>query len=129
MLKEMMQKLQEASIKAIRASESPESLEAMRVKYLGKKGELTAILRQMGQLSAEERPAMGQMANRLREEIEQAIVDMAKSYNMEPDQIRQFVNVDVVRTDLARRKAAQVIRDNAVKKAPAAPAAEEKPAE
>ena len=73
MLKEMMQKLQEASIKAILASESPESLEAMRVKYLGKKGELTAILRQMGQLSAEERPAMGQMANRLREEIEQAI--------------------------------------------------------
>ena len=53
------------------------------------------------------------------EEVEEAIADMAKNYSMEPDQIRQFVNVDVVRTDLARRKAAQVIRDNAVKKAPA----------
>ena len=63
------------------------------------------------------------------EELEEAIADMAKNYNMEPDQIRQFVNVDVVRTDLARRKAAQVIRDNAVKKAPAAPAEEEKAAE
>ena len=41
----------------------------------------------------------------------------------------EFVNVDVVRTDLARRKAAQVIRDNAVKKAPEAPAEEEKSAE
>ena len=63
------------------------------------------------------------------EELEEAIADMAKNYNMEPDQIRQFVNVDVVRTDLARRKAAQVIRDNAVKKAPEAPAEEEKSAE
>ena len=63
------------------------------------------------------------------EEVEEAIADMAKNYNMEPDQIRQFVNVDVVRTDLARRKAAQVIRENAVKKAPAAPAEEEKSAE
>ena len=63
------------------------------------------------------------------EEVEEAIADMAKNYNMEPDQIRQFVNVDVVRTDLARRKAAQVIRDNAVKKAPEAPAEEEKSAE
>ena len=45
----------------------------MRVRYLGKKGELTAILRQMGSLSAEERPAMGQLANQLRSEIEEAI--------------------------------------------------------
>ena len=78
MLREMMMKLQEASIKAILASESPEALEAMRVKYLGKKGELTLILRQMGQLSAEERPAMGQLANRLRTEIEEAIEERRK---------------------------------------------------
>ena len=48
-------------------------LETLRVKYLGKKGELTAILRQMGQLSAQERPAMGQLANQLRSDIENAI--------------------------------------------------------
>ena len=72
-MKELMQSLREASIQAIKASDNPEVLESLRVKYLGKKGELTAILRQMGKLSAEERPAMGQLANQLRSEIEDAI--------------------------------------------------------
>ena len=72
-MKEMMEKLREASIKAILESEDVDSLEALRVKYLGKKGELTGILRQMGGLSADERPVMGQLANRLREDIEAAI--------------------------------------------------------
>ncbi len=72
-MKELMQKLREASIKAISESDTPESVEALRVKYLGKKGELTGILRQMGKLSPEERPAMGQLANQLRAEIEEAI--------------------------------------------------------
>ncbi len=72
-MKELMQSLREASIKAISESDSPESIEALRVKYLGKKGELTAILRQMGKLTPEERPVMGQLANQLRSEIEEAI--------------------------------------------------------
>ena len=69
----MMEKLREASIRAILESEDVDSLEALRVKYLGKKGELTGILRQMGGLSAEERPVMGQLANKLRGDIEAAI--------------------------------------------------------
>ena len=72
-MKEMMEKLREASIRAILESEDVDSLEALRVKYLGKKGELTGILRQMGRLSAEECPVMGQLANRLRADIEVAI--------------------------------------------------------
>ena len=72
-MKELMQKLRESSVKEILDCDSAERLEAMRVRYLGKKGELTAILRQMGSLSAEERPAMGQLANQLRSEIEEAI--------------------------------------------------------
>ena len=72
-MKELMQSLREASLKAISESDSPESVEALRVRYLGKKGELTAILRQMGKLSPEERPIMGQLANQLRSEIEEAI--------------------------------------------------------
>ena len=72
-MKEAMQRLREASIQAILASDNPETLESLRVKYLGKKGELTAILRQMGKLSAEERPAMGQLANQLRSDIEENI--------------------------------------------------------
>ena len=72
-MKELMQKLRESSVKEILDCDSAERLEAMRVRYLGKKGELTAILRQMGSLSAEARPAMGQLANQLRSEIEEAI--------------------------------------------------------
>ena len=72
-MKELMQKLREASIQAVLAANDVEDLEQLRVKYLGKKGELTGILRQMGKLSAEERPAMGQLANQLRGDIEAAI--------------------------------------------------------
>ena len=72
-MKELMQKLRESSIKEILDCDNAERLEAMRVRYLGKKGELTAVLRQMGSLSAEERPAMGQLANQLRADIEAAI--------------------------------------------------------
>ena len=58
-MKEMLQKLREASVDAILQADDITALENLRVKYLGKKGELTAILKQMGRLSAEERPAMG----------------------------------------------------------------------
>ena len=77
-MKEMLQNLREASIRAILDCEDAELLESLRVKYLGKKGELTSILRQMGKLSPEERPAMGQLANKLREDIEEAIEDRNK---------------------------------------------------
>lgn len=50
-----------------------EELENLRIKYLGKKGELTLVLREMGKLSAEERPIMGQLANEVRSEIEGAL--------------------------------------------------------
>ncbi len=72
-MKELMQQLRESAVKAILECDGADSLEALRVKYLGKKGKLTAILRQMGSLSAEERPAMGQLANQLRSDIENAI--------------------------------------------------------
>ena len=72
-MKELMQTLREAAIRSIRETADMEGLEAQRVRYLGKKGELTGILRQMGKLSAEERPAMGQLANQLRGDIEAAI--------------------------------------------------------
>ena len=72
-MKELMKELRENAIKAVNEAGSVELLEAERVKYLGKKGEFTAILRQMGKLSAEERPVMGQLANKIRGEIETAI--------------------------------------------------------
>ena len=55
-----------------------DSLEALRVRYLGKKGELTALLKQMGRLSAEERPVMGQLANEVREALTEALARQQK---------------------------------------------------
>ena len=72
-MKALMQELKDNALKAILDADSLENLEALRIKYLGKKGELTAILKQMGRLSAEERPAMGQLANQLRAELESSI--------------------------------------------------------
>ena len=72
----MREKLEQILVKAldeISAADTKDSLEAARVKDLGKKGELTAILRGMGQLSAEERPIIGQAANEVRAKIEEAI--------------------------------------------------------
>ena len=51
-MKEMLEKLRAESAAAIAGAADAEALEALRVKYLGKKGELTAILKQMGKLSA-----------------------------------------------------------------------------
>lgn len=72
-MKALMQELRENAVKSITGADSIEALETLRVKYLGKKGELTAILKQMGKLSADERPIMGQLANQLRAELEKNI--------------------------------------------------------
>mgnify|MGYP004446004523 CR=1 FL=1 len=53
-MKALMQELRDNALTAVGAADSMEALEALRVKYLGKKGEMTAILKQMGKLSAEE---------------------------------------------------------------------------
>ncbi len=72
-MKEQLKLLRESSLDAIAAAETGDELEALRIKYLGKKGELTAILKQMGKLSAEERPVMGQLANEVRNTLEASL--------------------------------------------------------
>ena len=71
----MKEKLKQISEEALRAIEeaTDASLEQIKIQYLGKKGELTAVLRGMGSLSPEERPKIGQLANEIREKIESAI--------------------------------------------------------
>ena len=77
-MKEMLKELREKSLGAIAAAETAEELDALRVQYLGKKGELTAILKQMGKLSAEERPVMGQLANEVRAAVEETLEERKK---------------------------------------------------
>ena len=72
-MKEQLSSLKERSLSEIKQSSTMEELDSLRVKYSGKKGELTAILKGMGKLSAEERPEMGKIANEVREAIENEI--------------------------------------------------------
>ncbi len=72
-MKEQLQSIKETALAAIASCSDLKELDALRVKFLGKKGELTAILKQMGGLSAEERPVIGQLANDVRAAIEDAI--------------------------------------------------------
>ena len=72
-MKEQLAKIRSEALAAFGQAQSAAELDSLRVQYLGKKGELTAVLKMMGKLSAEERPAMGQLANEVRSALEAAI--------------------------------------------------------
>ena len=69
-MKEQLENIKRQAMEALEAASSPAVLGELRVKLLGKKGELTNVLKQMGKLTAQERPVMGQLANSVRAEIE-----------------------------------------------------------
>lgn len=72
-MKEQLRNIEERAKAELQKISDTKVLDEFRVKYLGKKGEITAILKQMGKLSAEERPVMGQLANKVRADIETAL--------------------------------------------------------
>ena len=72
-MKQQLEKIRQEALAALDAAADAQELESLRVKYLGKKGELTAVLKMMGKLSPEERPVMGQVANAVRAEIEEKL--------------------------------------------------------
>lgn len=67
---ETLLQLKQTALESIERAENTTGLNELRVQYLGKKGELTLLLRQMGKLSAEDRPKFGQVANEVRNLIE-----------------------------------------------------------
>ena len=69
-MREQLEQIKQNALAALEAADSIAALEELRIKLLGKKGELTAVLKQMGKLSPEERPIMGQLANSVRADIE-----------------------------------------------------------
>ena len=72
-MKEQLAQIKQQAMEALQQAQTPAQLEELRVRFLGKKGELTAVLKQMGKLSPEERPVMGQLANAVRAEIEEML--------------------------------------------------------
>lgn len=76
-MKETLEKIKLQSVKELESVQSQQQLEELRIKYLGKKGELTQVLRGMGALTPEERPVVGQLANEIRDYINEKIEDTA----------------------------------------------------
>ena len=72
-MREKLLKIKEIALNSVKDMDNLNELEDLRIKFLGKKGELTSVLREMGKLAAEERPIIGQIANEVRDEIEDVI--------------------------------------------------------
>lgn len=77
-MKEQLAKIRSEALAAFEGAKTSAELDALRIQYLGKKGELTAVLKQMGKLSAEKRPAMGQLANEVRSALEAALEETGR---------------------------------------------------
>ena len=77
-MEQELQRIKEVALTAIRAATDQQALQDVRVKYLGKKGEVTALLKGLGKLLPEERPKMGALVNAVRETLE-AELDEIKS--------------------------------------------------
>lgn len=87
----MQNKLEQIKINALEAlknANSKNNLEEIRIKFLGKKGELTTILRGMGSLSKEERPLIGKLANEVRQDLEKLISSATNTINEKEKRIK-----------------------------------------
>ena len=87
-MKEKLKTIKAAAQNALAAADSENIIEELRVKYLGKKGELTAILKQMGSLSPEERPAMGQLVNEAKQELETLIAEKKEALKAKATELK-----------------------------------------
>ncbi len=90
-MKQQLENIRIAAEEALKSASSLQDLDNVRVQYLGKKGELTAVLKQMGGLSAEERPVIGQIANEVREQIT-AEIEARKAEIQAEEQEKQLQN-------------------------------------
>ena len=102
-MKEKLEALKEQALSSINEAENSAALEEIRIKYLGKKGELTAILKMMGSLSAEERPVVGQIANEVRGAIDSALTE--KSAVLEKTAQDKKLNDEAIDVTMPSKKA------------------------
>ena len=104
-MKEQLQAIGAKAEQALQEVTNLTQLDELRIAYLGKKGELTAILKQMGKLSPEERPIVGQLANQIRSDIE-AKIDLRLAQLKKEEEIKQFAAeaVDVTLPGVTTKK-------------------------
>ena len=101
-MKERLQELAEAARKRIEESDGPDKLNEVKVAYLGKKGELTAILKSMKDVAPEDRPKVGQMVNETRAAIEQKLEETKKK--MEALELEHKLKKEVIDVTLPAKK-------------------------
>ncbi len=82
-MKNKLNEIQEAALRQIEEAKESEALQEIKVKYLGKKGELTTILKSMGSLSKEERPVMGKLVNDVKKVVEEKLEEAIKKIKEE----------------------------------------------
>ena len=102
-MKERLESIKQEAIKQIQASDVPEKLNDVRVKFLGKKGELTAVLKGMKDVAPEERPKVGQLVNEKRSKIE-ALLDESKQ-KLEEAAREEKMKQEVIDVTLPAKKA------------------------
>ena len=95
-MKEKIEQIKKSSIEEIKKSETQKELAETKVKYLGKKGKLTLVLREMGKLTPEERPIMGKLVNEVRDILEEEFNKKEKELKSKELQKRlETENIDV----------------------------------
>lgn len=97
-MKKVLENLQKEALKALIKIDNPEALKALEVEYLGRKGKLTNILKGLKDLSAEEKPVMGKIANDIKVELEEAFEGRRKDLenaDIEKELSKEFFDVTV----------------------------------
>lgn len=101
-MEQQLRELQQEALKKIEQAQKLEPLQDLKVKYLGKKGSLTAMLRGLGSLSAELRPKMGQVVNEIRTELEQSLAQ--KAAELKEQELAQRLAAEKIDVTLPGRK-------------------------
>ena len=82
-MKEQLEEMRRQALEELSSTQAVKDLEDFRVRFMGKKGAVTGLLRGMGALPAEDRPKMGQLVNQLRQELEDAVADKMRTLQEE----------------------------------------------
>ena len=101
-MEEQIEQIKKTALEEISKAENLQELENARVKYLGKKGELTAVLRGMGGLSPEERPRIGGLVNTAKENVEKLIQE--KEEKFKTDELNKKLEEEKIDITLPSRK-------------------------
>lgn len=101
-MKQLLEKIKAEALKALESSDKMEELESFRVKYLGKKGEITGVLKGLGSVAADERKEVGALANEIRANIEKGLAE--KKAAMQEKVLQEKLKKEVIDVTMPGKK-------------------------